>query len=497
MILFGTGGIRGRMRVGEFDDSLVAQVSEAVSRWLTDEGGTTVVIAYDTRRNSEQFAHLAASVFSKNRLKVFVFDRPMPTPVLSFAVRYMEADAGVVITASHNPPEYNGYKVYTSNGVQALPDVTEKISQHLSQIGEVPALRGAKEQKPVPKEVQDAYEEAVMALMEEYGFGHKPRLAYSPLHGTGFGIVDTLLGKMGVDVHVVKEQSMWDGRFSTTPSPNPEDDEALSLLVKKMKEEGVSYGIATDPDTDRVGFVVMEQGQPKRLTGNQVGVLLADLSMKRRKLENPYVVKTIVTTDMVIPLCKEHNVEVCQTPTGFKYIGDLIHRREMEENRGFLFGFEESCGYLTGDFVKDKDGVIASCLLASLASYGDVLNRLEELYRKVGYYMERLINVSLTSVGVAKRLYDRLRERPPERVGSFRLSSFRDYSQNPGDVVPNETLLLETEAGRIFVRPSGTEPKLKLYIMVREETEQKARRLLNALDKTSRMLVDSLLNFVT
>lgn len=492
MILFGTGGIRGIMKPGEFDEAMVARASEAVSRWMKDEGGKSVVIAYDTRRNSRKFAQITASVFSSNNINAFIFDRPIPTPLLSFAVRYLKADAGIVITASHNPPEYNGYKVYTSSGAQALPDVTEKISTHLSKITQVPPFGNSCKHNIVPDEVIDRYIESVVNLMEEYGVKEGIELAYSPLHGTGYGVVDTILNKLGVSVRTVREQTSWDGTFATTKSPNPEDDEALHLLVTKMREENISYGIATDPDADRVGFVLMEQGEITRLTGNQVGVLLSDLSMEKRRLENPYLVKTIVSTDMVVPMCEEHNVELLQTPTGFKYIGDLIHRRETQGNKGFLFAFEESCGYLAGDFVKDKDAVIGSCLIASLISQGSVLERLEGLYRKYGYYMERLINISFESPVVARQIYERLQKNPPESVGHLKLKEFRDYSQESGDVIPNETLLLITETGKIFIRPSGTEPKLKLYLMTKADSQENARELMDLLKKASDDLLTSL-----
>jgi len=463
MILFGTGGIRGVMRKGEFDEEAVIRASLSVALWMKEKGVRDVVVAYDTRRNSREFAELTARVFAGQGMKAYVFSEPTPTPVLSYAVRTLKTGAGVVITASHNPPEYNGYKVYTWNGVQAIPEYTDEITEIYKRVDTSSVREG--EFEPVPPEVKESYVEKVVESFSKFPMNTKLDVAYSPLHGTGANYVPEVLKRLGFNVRLVEEQMNPDPDFSTVPTPNPEEDVALVLL----NQRNATLGLATDPDCDRVGVVY----SGKRLTGNQVGVLLTDFLLEHTKVENPLVIKTIVTTDMVRPICEEKGAYLEETPTGFKFIGHLIEEHTKKGDRTFVFGFEESCGYLAGDFVRDKDGVIASALSAIAFSNYDPYERLEELYRKYGYYVEKLLNINLPSVEEAERLYRSLKS----------YKGIIDYSEGYDGVIPNETILFVFDNTKIFVRPSGTEPKLKVYIHVREATREKAEKAIEEAQK--------------
>jgi phosphomannomutase len=469
MILFGTGGIRGVMRKGEFDEDTVKRASLSVAFWMKQRKLKSVVIAYDTRKNSREFAELAGRVFAGEGIEAYVFPEPTPTPVLSFAVRHMKAGAGVVITASHNPPEYNGYKVYTWDGVQAIPEYTDEITEIYKKVD----ISGVREGgfKHVPSEVKESYIEKVVEIVSNLPRRTDLDVAYSPLHGTGANYVPEVLRRLGFKVRPVEEQMKPDPNFSTVPTPNPEEDEALVLLNKKE----ATLGLATDPDCDRVGVVY----RGRRLTGNQVGVLLTDFLLEHVKVENPLVIKTIVTTDMVRPICEERGAYLEETPTGFKFIGHLIEEHTKKGDRNFVFGFEESCGYLAGDHARDKDGVVGSVLSAIAFSNYDPYEKLEELYRKYGYYMEKLINFKFEDVSKAIEIYNSLKE----------YDGIIDYSKGYKGIIPNETIAFVFEKSRIFVRPSGTEPKLKVYIHVRGDTREESENLMKESERKIREIL--------
>ncbi|QAV33904.1 phosphomannomutase [Fervidobacterium changbaicum] len=481
MILFGTGGIRGIMREGEFDEKTVAVASKGVAEYMKMKGLKKVLIAYDTRNNSQEFAKVSASVFAGEGMDVYVFGEPVPTPVLSYGVRKLGMDMGVVITASHNPPEYNGYKVYTSNGVQAVPEVTDVLTEMVKRAWNQP-INAVEEYKIVPNEVLDEYISDVAKLVNVDLKGLK--VVYSPLHGTGARFVPKLLRMLGAEVVEVVEQMEHNGNFPTVKTPNPEDDRALELLKKYMADYNVDLGLATDPDADRVGVVFKDV----RLTGNQVGVLLSKmlideyLSSGRNK---GMLVKTIVTTDMVRPMCDESGIKLFEVPTGFKFIGDLV---EKGKDLDFVFGFEESCGYLTGDLARDKDAVLACGLVAKAAVRFDLLNKMEELYKQYGYYFEKLVNFDFKSVEQALDVYAKLKQTKAEEV-----KQVIDYSEGYNGVIPNETLRLDFDNARIYVRPSGTEPKMKAYVMVKAQTKEQALADLEKFEAKIRSIVDGIL----
>lgn len=480
MILFGTGGIRGIMREGEFDEKTVVVASKGVVEYMKKEGLKKVLIAYDTRNNSEKFAKISASVFAGEGMEVYIFDEPVPTPVLSYGVRKLKMDMGVVITASHNPPEYNGYKVYTSNGVQAVPEVTDILSDLVEQAWNQP-INAAEKYNILGAEILDEYIEELVELVKADLSGLK--VVYSALHGTGARFVPKLLRKMGAEVIEVQEQMNHDGNFPTVKTPNPEDDRALVLLRRYMEEHRVDLGMATDPDADRVGVVYKNV----RLTGNQVGVILSDMLISEyvNKGNNKgMLIKTIVTTDMVKPICEKHGIKLFEVPTGFKFIGDLVEKTPQYD---FVFGFEESCGYLTGDMARDKDAVLACGLVAKAAKQFDLLERLDVLYKEYGYYFEKLLNFEFSSVKQALDVYSKLKS-----VELPEVKKVIDYSEGYDGVIPNETLLLVFENGKIFVRPSGTEPKMKAYVMVKTDSSEKSGNELDKLEKFMKDLVEKI-----
>ncbi|SHH15197.1 phospho-sugar mutase [Thermosipho atlanticus] len=477
MILFGTGGIRGIMKEGEFDEKTIMVATKGVSNYMKDNNLKSVVIAYDTRNNSRKFAELTAKVFAADQHKVLLFSEPVPTPVLSFAVRYLKADIGIVITASHNPPEYNGYKVYTSNGVQAIPQVTNILSKYVEHAWNLP-IHLSDNFKLIDDKILNKFVEIVCETVNTDLTGLE--IVYTPLHGTGAKPVIKVLEKLGAKVIKVEEQMEPNGNFPTVKSPNPEDDEALELLKLYMKKFKVSLGIATDPDCDRVGVIWKDT----RLTGNQVGVILTNLLLEKAQ-HNSMVIKTIVTTDMVKPMCSEKNVKVYETPTGFKFIGDLIEKSKLS----FLFGFEESCGYLTGNHARDKDGVIGSALVAVSAKNNDLIETLEELYAKYGYYYEKLLNFKFKDIKIAKELYEKIKN------GTLPKSAKKiiDYSKGIDGILPNETLKIVFDEGKIYVRPSGTEPKLKAYVMTNSKIKEEAERNIEKLSNYFFSFIESMI----
>lgn len=482
MVLFGTGGIRGVMRKGEFDHDLVVKASKAVASWMITESLKSIAIAYDTRKNSKEFATLAAETISSYGIETYLFEKPVPTPLLSFAVRFMKLGAGIVITASHNPPQYNGFKVYTSDGVQAIPVYTEKISSfmdHPFSPSHGPSVQS------VPEEIITKYVESVVELVKPYVLGFTNiDLVYSPLHGTGAEFVPVVLRSLGINVICVKDQMYPDPMFSTVRLPNPEEIDSFEQVKRYMGENQVKFGIATDPDCDRVGFVVDDC----KLSGNQVGVLLTDM-LSEKYQTGSYLFKTIVTTDMVNDICEDQKHIIVETPTGFKFIGNEIEKRSSDPNFRYFLAFEESCGYLAGDFVRDKDGVIGSALIAVMCTRFDPIDRLNYLYNRYGYYIEKLISFELATPEDAKHFYEQLSKKPPKRIGHFKVQEIYDYSKDEN--IPNETILIKIDDAKIYIRPSGTEPKLKIYIKVKGESSESAAKKMFEIEKELKKLENS------
>lgn len=516
---FGTGGLRGIIGAGtnRMNIYTVRLATQAFAQYLTahNQNQRGVVIAYDSRFMSREFAETAAAVLIGNHIPVYVFRRITPTPLLSFAVRHCQAGGGIMITASHNPKEYNGYKAYNENGIQLHPESTVEISE----IMETLALKDVKiaenaQASPLwhwlDEDVYQVYFKKLSELAPKRSdFDLDLKIIYTPLHGAGADFVPRALKAGGfANVKLVSEQMVMDSEFSTVEFPNPEEPDAFSLAFAYAENYPADLIIATDPDCDRVGAAVWAEDRYVLLTGNQIGVLLTDFLLQclpPEQRSNKVIIKTLVSTNMVYPVADKYGAEVRETLTGFKYIGAAIQQLP-QEGREFLFGFEESCGYLAGSFVGDKDGIIGSLLIAQLAAYyrsqGITLQeRLEQLYEEHGYYLDTLQSYyfhSRSEADKAKALIEELRQDQLLTIAGLNVKSFKDYlngvhldfeqSQEFELDFPKENMLQwETTAGDLItLRPSGTEPKMKLYISISgtdsKEAEHKLGLLMNAFD---------------
>lgn len=509
-LAFGTGGMRGIMGAGpnRMNRYTISRATLGLANYLSDfpTPQKNVVIAYDSRNNSEDFAKCAAEVLAVKGITVYLFDKITPTPVLSFAVRHLGCIAGIVITASHNPKEYNGYKVYDENGCQLVPSLADKVIAHVQKITDyraVPrldfevALQSGMIQM-VGDEVLDAFLDAVktQALYTEPS---KLKIVYTPLHGTGNIPVRRILKDYSVSV--VKEQAVPDGDFSTVRSPNPEEKDALNLAIEQAKTEAADLVLGTDPDCDRVGIAVRHNGDYVLLTGNQVGALLADFVLRFKadtRNEKSTLVKTIVTNDLGANIGRKYGLQIVETLTGFKYIGDQINRYEKTGEKEFVMGYEESYGYLVGTHARDKDAVVASMLICEMTAYHKnngktLVDALEEIYKEYGYYLDALDSFVLQGIdGVQKMnaVLDALRARGASAFPD--VETVQDFSEGIGDL-PKENVLkyLFRNGSWLAVRPSGTEPKLKVYYSVRGESHEAAAEQLSALREQMKAVVEA------
>ncbi|MBX6395220.1 MAG: phospho-sugar mutase [Alicyclobacillaceae bacterium] len=521
-LTFGTGGLRGVMGVGtnRMNRYTVRRATAGLARYLKKQGvaGRGVVVAYDSRRWSDLLAKETALTLAAAGIPVYLFEGIRPTPELSFAVRELGAAAGVVITASHNPPEYNGYKVYGPDGCQAVPELAGAIYREIAEVDDPFAVPVADEKEAVESgllrrigaEIDDRYIARVRALSLSGGAAETAgavTLVYTPLHGTGGRAVPRVLEEMGYRVVCVEEQMRPDPEFSTVASPNPEDPSAFERALALAREVGADGVLATDPDCDRVGVAVPDgRGGYTYLSGNQVGVLLLDYVLQRRKAlgtlpERGVMIKTIVTSEMGRAIADAWGLETIDVLTGFKFIGEQIGRLEGT-GRTFVFGYEESCGYLIGDFVRDKDGVQASALVAEMIAHHKaagktLLDRLEELYKEYGYYQERLVSVTMPGAEGQARMAERMRqwrEASPAEIAGLAVSEVQDYltgraktvagAERALDLPKSDVLKFVLEGGHWFcLRPSGTEPKLKIYFGVRGRSGEEARELLERLHR--------------
>ena len=509
-LAFGTGGMRGIMGAGpnRMNRYTISRATLGLANYLSDfpTPQKSVVIAYDSRNNSEDFAKCAAEVLAVKGITVYLFDKITPTPVLSFAVRHLGCIAGIVITASHNPKEYNGYKVYDENGCQLVPSLADKVIAHVQEITDyraVPrldfevALQSGMIQM-VGDEVLDAFLDAVktQALYTEPS---KLKIVYTPLHGTGNIPVRRILKDYSVSV--VKEQAVPDGDFSTVRSPNPEEKDALNLAIEQAKTEAADLVLGTDPDCDRVGIAIRHNGDYVLLTGNQVGALLADFVLRFKadtRNEKSTLVKTIVTNDLGANIGRKYGLQIVETLTGFKYIGDQINRYEKTGEKEFVMGYEESYGYLVGTHARDKDAVVASMLICEMTAYHKnngktLVDALEEIYKEYGYYLDALDSFVLQGIdGVQKMnaVLDALRARGASAFPD--VETVQDFSDGIGDL-PKENVLkyLFRNGSWLAVRPSGTEPKLKVYYSVRGESHEAAAEQLSALREQMKAVVEA------
>lgn len=513
---FGTGGLRGIMGAGanRMNKYTVGKATKGLCEYLKNEfaGEKSVVIAYDSRNNSKAFAECAAEVLCYNGIKTFLFEEIMPTPVLSFSVRYLNCNAGIVITASHNPKEYNGYKVYDKYGCQLVPQYADKVISYINNVKDIKSVKHMNLNMALSNgyltyigdEVLNSYISEV-EKMAVYKEASDLKIVYTPLHGTGNIPVRKVLSDMSFDVSVVKEQAVADGNFTTVRSPNPEEKDALNMALEQAKSANADLVIGTDPDCDRVGVGVLHNGEYTLLTGNQTGALLVDFYLKFKKQSlNPKstLVKTIVTNDLGAEIARKNGLNVVETLTGFKYIGDQITKYEKTGENEFLIGYEESYGYLVGTYARDKDAVVASMLICEMAAYYKknkmtLVDALNGLYSEYGFYLDALDSFVLKGKDGASRIKNIMSYFRANKATVFPnitdvkdySTGVKDYSTGIGDLPKSNVLKFFLKGGSwIAVRPSGTEPKLKMYYSVRgidsstcERSLQNIRTIINGI----------------
>ena len=500
---FGTGGMRGILGVGtnRMNKYTVGFATQGLANYLIKccKQNIKVAISFDSRNFSTEFASISANILAANGIQVFLFDSLRPTPELSFAVRHLQCNAGIMITASHNPKEYNGYKVYWNDGGQLVPPHDKNVINEVNKIKSVDQVKwdGHPELiRKIGKDIDNVYLTLIKRLTlnpETVAEAKDLCIVYTPLHGTGISVVPQALADFGFkNVHIVEEQAVTDGNFPTVKSPNPEEHAALELAIAKAKKVKADIVLATDPDADRVGIAVRgKDGDYQLFNGNQTATLLFHYVLSQTNINplnnNYFLVKTIVTTDLINQIATDFNVECFDVLTGFKYIAEKI--REFEGEKQFMVGGEESYGYLVSDFVRDKDAVSACCLIAEMAAYyktvyhKSLIDQLETLYRQYQYFKEDM--VSLTEPGEAgmqaiqQRMSD-LREKAPKTLGGQRVLKIYDYkaqhsyntetktSERIELPVSNVLQFITEDGSKVTVRPSGTEPKIKFYFSVCE-----------------------------
>ena len=507
---FGTGGLRGVIGAGTFrmNEHTVARATQGYSNYLNKASkNPSVSIAYDSRNKSDIFAKTAASVFAANGILVNIYKELMPTPSLSYAVRALNCDGGIVVTASHNPAKYNGYKVYGADGCQITLEVADAILAEIEAVDVFDDVKimdfeaGLSEGKI--KYIEDDVITGFIDAVSERALNPKEidknvSIVYTPLNGTGRYCVTRCLKENGyTQITIPKEQEMPDGNFTTCPYPNPEIREALEVGLRKAKEVGSDLLLATDPDCDRVGVAVKEGDDYQLISGNQMGILLFDYICKTYKAngtmpENPVVVTTIVSTKMIDKIAADYGVEVRRVLTGFKFIGEQIGFLEADgEVDRYIFGFEESYGYLSGGHVRDKDGVNASLLICEMFAHYkamgiSLVQMLNQLYEKYGYFKEALQSITFEGASGAKKMADlmeSLRTNAPKEVAGYKVIDVKDYKAGIGNLPKSNVLEFNMEDDiNVLVRPSGTEPKIKMYYLVKGSSEQAGAEIVAALE---------------
>lgn len=488
-LAFGTGGLRGIMGAGSnrMNKYTVGKATYGLSKYIKskNDGELSVVLAYDSRNNSAYFAKVAADIFSGQGFKVYLFEFLVPVPVLSFATSYLGCTAGVMLTASHNPKEYNGYKVYDSKGCQFCTEDAKGAIECINAIEDytsIPFEGKAENINTVGEDVLSAF----LAKVKEQSVYEEPsalKIVYTPLHGTGNIPVRRML--QGMNVTVVKEQEMPDGNFSTVRSPNPEEKDALTIAIEKAKEINADLVLGTDPDCDRVGIAVKSGDEYVLFTGNQTGALLVKfiLEMKKAKLSSKStLVKTIVTSELGANIGRSYGLQCEETLTGFKYIGDKINKYEASGEQEFIIGYEESYGYLVGTHARDKDAVVSSMLICQMAAYyhnqgKTLVDALEDIYAEYGYYLDHLDSFVLKGKDGAEKINDLMVYFRDKGLDLFDgLQEVIDYSKGIADL-PKENVLkfIWKNGSWMAVRPSGTEPKIKVYYSVQADTREESK----------------------
>ena len=515
-LAFGTGGLRGVLGAGtnRMNIYTVRRATQGLADYLNaTDLPKSVAIAHDSRVKGDLFAREAARVLAANGITAHLYPRLEPTPALSWAVRYLRCGAGICVTASHNPAQYNGYKVYGADGCQITPEAAEKVLAAMEKtdcfdgvkLADYDAAAAEGKIQIIPDKCLDAFVDAVLALRPGNDVS-KLKLVYTPLNGSGLECVKKLLAKMGVtELTVVPSQEAPDGHFPTCPYPNPEIREAMEEGLRLCDEVKPDLLIGTDPDCDRMGAAVPDGRRGYRLiTGNEMGVLLLDYLCRTRVArgtmpKDPVAVTTIVSTDMAAPVAESYGVELRRTLTGFKYIGEQIGLLEAEGHpERYLFGFEESYGYLSGAHVRDKDAVNAVMLACECAAWYagqgmTLLDAMNALYEKFGFYRNGLLSRAFEGqdgMAAMDALMKSLRTAPPAEIAGWKVNGMTDYLGSDTGLIPSDVLEFRLEdAGKVIVRPSGTEPKLKLYLSVRGSGEEDAAARLERLFRGAEALL--------
>ena len=514
---FGTAGLRGIIGAGtnRMNRYTVTKATQGLANYIIKQGGQDrgVVIAFDSRHMSPEFSKWAALCLNANGIKTYRFNTLRPTPELSFAIRELGCIAGIVVTASHNPPEYNGYKAYWEDGAQIVAPRDKEIIEEVKKVESYSEIKTITLQEAVNKnlyntvgkEIDDRYIEELKKLVLNPEIvkeqGKNLKIVYTPLHGTGNVPVQRILKELGFEnVFVVKEQELPDGNFPTVSYPNPEDPKAFELALNLAKEVEADVVLATDPDADRLGIFAKDAktGEYMNYTGNMSALLIAEYELSQKKEkgllpQNGAFISTIVSSDLAKAIAKWYGVELIEVLTGFKYIGEQIKLFEQNKDKQYVFGFEESYGCLVGTHARDKDAIVAVMALCEAAAYykskGLTLwDQMNEIYKKYGYYKETQVSITMKGIEGAEKIKQMMadfRSNPPKKIGKYNVISVKDY--NSGEIkyadgkegktnLPKSNVLyyeLEDNAW-CCVRPSGTEPKIKFYIGVKEETSEKA-----------------------
>ena len=512
---FGTAGMRGIIGLGTnmMNVYTVKRATQGLAEYIKTLGEKAmskgVVISYDTRRMSFEFAYASAIVLATNGIKTYIFNDVHPVPMLSYAVRELKTVAGIMITASHNPKEYNGYKVYGEDGAQMSPEATAEVVKYIEEIGDALSDKilydEEKENKVkiVPKSIDKKYYKTIKKLSlsrkEVKKVGKNIKLVYTPVHGSGYVPVTTILKKMGISAMLVPEQTKKDTEFSTVEVPNPEMKETLTLGIKMADFNKADVVFGTDPDCDRLGVAVRDdKGAFITLSGNQAGILLLDYILKRlneigKLNKKGFVVKSFVSTGMAKLIADDYGVELIETPVGFKFIGEKIKQLDDTGKRKYLFGFEESCGYLRGTHCRDKDAVVASMLFAEMVCYYayngvGIYKRLMELYAKYGFVYDTNVSVKYSGLNAMKEMnavVNKMKSVDLSEIAGIKVLAMRDYSKaikklangsvEELDSPKTNAVYYELEGGSfICMRPSGTEPKLKVYYSIKEQNDELA-----------------------
>lgn len=512
LVPFGTGGMRGKLGAGtnRINVHTIRLVAEGLARQIECQGEAArisgVVIAYDTRHFSQEFAYETAGVLAAHGIQSYVFSESRPTPELSFAIRYLAAYAGVVITASHNPKEYNGFKVYGQDGAQLTPQFADEVSEHMKSVEDIFKIHSLTKNElftsgyciEILEKLDDAYNAALKTLVQANG-KKDVNIVYTPLHGAGLVPTKRALKEAGfTNVHIVNEQAIQDGNFPTVLYPNPEETLVFQMGIALGKEVEAELILATDPDADRLGVAILNEDQYQLLTGNQLGALLLNyiLSTKQRVgtlPSNGAMLKTIVTSELGTAIADSFNIQTINTLTGFKYIAEKIEEFETTGEHSFLFGYEESYGYLAGNFVRDKDAVQIALLTAEMASYYKeqnltLLDVLNSLYQQHGYYQEKLLSFTYEGMEGQKRIaniMEHFRNKRSTEIAGIKVIATEDYKVGFTYLANGEKQALSLpktdvlkyrlkDGSWICIRPSGTEPKCKIYIGVRKDSETEA-----------------------